>query len=136
MIHLDTNAVIAVLGRRPPEVRARLDAALAAGSPIGLSTIVYHELMYGAAHSQRQRKNEAGIALLISSCQLVVLPFEEADAREAAEIRAHLRREATPIGPYDLLIAAQARRAGAVLVTANGREFARVPGLVVADWAV
>jgi tRNA(fMet)-specific endonuclease VapC len=136
VIHLDTNAVIAVLGKRPPAVRARMDAALAAGSPIGLSAIVYHELMYGAAHSRRQRENEEGIALLISSCRLAVLPFDEADARAAAEIRAHLRREATPIGPYDLLIAAQARRAGATLVTANGREFVRVPGLVVTDWAV
>jgi tRNA(fMet)-specific endonuclease VapC len=135
VIHLDTNAVIAVLGNRPPSVRARLDAAQAAGSPIGLSMIVYHELMYGAAYSRRQRENEAGIALLISSCRLALLPFDEADAREAAEIRAHLRRLAMPIGRYDLLIAAQARRAGAVLVTASGREFERVPGLSVVDWA-
>ena len=135
MIHLDTNAVIAVLANRPPSVRARLDAALATGAPVGLSTIVYHELMYGAAYSLRQRKNEEGIALLIATSPLILLPFDDADAREAAAIRAHLRRAATPIGPYDLLIAAQARRAGAVLVTANGREFARVPGLVVIDWA-
>lgn len=136
MIHLDTNVVIAVLGNRPASVRARWDETLAAGSPICLSAIVYHELMYGAANRRRQHENEAGIALLISSCRLALLPLSEADAREAAEIRAHLRRQATPIGPYDLLIAAQARRAGAVLVTANGREFTRVPGLVVTDWMV
>jgi tRNA(fMet)-specific endonuclease VapC len=135
VIHLDTNIVIAMLGNRPPSVRARLDEAQAAGSPIGISAIVYHELMYGAAYSRRQRETEAGIDLLISSCRLALLAFDEADAREAAAIRAHLCRAATPIGPYDLLIAAQARRAGAVLVTANGREFGRVPGLIVADWA-
>ena len=67
--------------------------------------------------------------------RLTLLPFEEADAREAADIRAHLRRLATPIGPYDVLIAAQARRAGAPLVTANSREFEPVPGLIVTDWA-
>ena len=45
-----------------------------------------------------------------------------------------LKRSA-PIGPYDLLIAAQARRRGAALVTLNRREFERVPGLMVTDWA-
>lgn len=135
MIHLDTNTVIAMVANRPPLVRERWNAAQAAGSPISISAIVYHEMMYGAAYSRRQLKNEEGIALLISSSRLALLPFTEADAREAAEIRAHLRRQATPIVPYDLLIAAQARRAGAVLVTANGREFARVPGLIVTDWA-
>ena len=135
MIHLDTNAAIALLNERPVEARAKFDAARAAGTPIALSMIVYHELMYGAAHSEKRHENEEKIALLISSCRLALLPFDEADAREAAAIRAHLRRQGTPIGPYDLLIAAQARRAGAVLVTANGREFARVPGLIVTDWA-
>jgi len=135
VIHLDTNAAIALLNERPLDVRAKFDSARAAGTPIALSTIVYHELMYGAAHSEKRHENEDKIALLISSCRLDLLPFGEADAREAAAIRAHLRRQGTPIGPYDLLIAAQARRAGAVLVTANSREFARVPGLTVTDWA-
>jgi tRNA(fMet)-specific endonuclease VapC len=64
------------------------------------------------------------------------VPFEAGDAIEAADIRAHLKREATPIGPYDVLIATQARRAGTTLITANTREFARVPGLTVLDWAM
>jgi tRNA(fMet)-specific endonuclease VapC len=46
-----------------------------------------------------------------------------------------LARAGTPIGPYDALIAGQARRRGATLVTANQREFARVPGLKTGDWA-
>jgi len=46
-----------------------------------------------------------------------------------------LRRQGTPIGPYDVLIAAQARRAGTMLVTANTGEFARVPGLQILDWS-
>jgi hypothetical protein len=52
----------------------------------------------------------------------------------AGDIRAVLERQGMPIGPYDCLIAAQARCRGATLVTANGREFDRVPGLLVADW--
>ena len=62
-------------------------------------------------------------------------PFESQDAEEAGDIRAALERTGKPIGPYDLLIAAQARRRGATLITANEREFARVPGLKTADWA-
>ncbi|MFI5015211.1 MAG: type II toxin-antitoxin system VapC family toxin [Hyphomicrobiales bacterium] len=135
MIHLDTNVAIALLNDRQPKMRGRFDAARAAGTLLGLSTVVYHELMYGAAHSERRKANEDKIALFIAAGGLKLLPFEEADAREAADIRAHLRRQATPIGPYDVLIAGQARRAGAPLVTANSREFARVPGLIVTDWA-
>jgi tRNA(fMet)-specific endonuclease VapC len=63
------------------------------------------------------------------------LPFEIEDAEEAGDIRAALERAGTPIGPYDILIAAQARRRGAILVTANEHEFARVPGLMVEDWS-
>jgi tRNA(fMet)-specific endonuclease VapC len=136
LIHLDTNVAIALLGDRQPRVRSRFDAARAAGTPLGLSMIVYHELMYGAAHSERRSANEDKIALFITGGGLQLLAFAEADAREAADIRAHLRRQATPIGPYDALIAGQARQAGVALVTANGREFARVPGLIVLDWAV
>ena len=135
MIHLDTNVAIALLNGRQPQVRSRFDAALAAGTRLCLSIIVYHELMYGAANSERRKANEDKIVLFIAGGALSLLDFVDADAREAADIRTHLRRAATPIGPYDVLIAAQARRAGTTLVTANTAEFTRVPGLAVTDWA-
>lgn len=135
MIHLDTNVAIALLNDRQPQVRNRFDRARATGTPLGLSVIVYHELMYGAAASERRKANEDKVALLIAAGGLQLIAFEEADAEEAADIRAHLRRQGTPIGPYDVLIAAQARRAGTALVTANTGEFIRVPGLQVLDWA-
>jgi tRNA(fMet)-specific endonuclease VapC len=135
VIHLDTNVAIALLNERQPKVRARFDAAFATGTPMALSTIVYHELMYGAAASGRRAANENKIDLLLTSGRLSLLSFDVEDAQEAADIRAHLRRTGSPIGPYDLLIAAQARRAGTTLVTANTREFERVPGLLVVDWA-
>jgi len=135
VIHLDTNAAIALLNDRPPAVRTRFDEARAAHTPLALSIVVYHELMYGAAASERRRENEQKIALFVAAGGLDIPPFEQADAKEAADIRAHLRRLGSPIGPYDVLIAGQARRAGATLVTTNGREFERVPGLTVADWA-
>jgi tRNA(fMet)-specific endonuclease VapC len=135
MIHLDTNVVIALLNGRPAQVRTRFDAARGAGVPIGLCSIVYHELMYGAAASARRRDNEEKIVLFLAAGRVTLIDFSERDATEAADIRAHLRRLGTPIGPYDVLIAAQARRAGTTLVTADAGEFARVPGLQVLDWA-
>jgi tRNA(fMet)-specific endonuclease VapC len=135
LIHLDTNVAIALLGEAQSRVLTRFDAARAAGTPFGMSMIVFYELMYGAAASRRRKANEDKIALFLSSGNIALLPFEAADAIEAAEIRAQLRRPGRPIGPYDVLIAAQARRAGATLITANTREFARVPGLLVVDWA-
>ena len=134
MIHLDANVAIALLNDRPRIVRERFDAARGADS-IAMSMIVYHELMFGAAASARRRDNEEKIALFIAGGAIALLPFEEPDARAGADIRAVLRKLGAPIGPYDVLIAAQARRAGATLVTANGREFERVPELIVADWA-
>ncbi|MFC7339310.1 PIN domain-containing protein [Haloferula chungangensis] len=67
---------------------------------------------------------------------LPVLPYGGECARHYGEIRRHLEVSGTPIGAMDLLIAAHARAAGLVMVTHNIREFDRMPGLVVEDWAV
>lgn len=133
MFLLDTNAIIAVLTERVPAIAQRLDAEVVRGSPILLSTIVLHELRYGIAKSVRRTQSEA---LLQSFLELPIeiAAFEAEDADHAGDIRAHLASQGTPIGPYDVLIAAQARSRGAVLISANRREFDRVPGLIVADW--
>jgi len=99
-----------------------------------MSSIVLHELMLGAAASERRKGNEEKIAVLVAS-GIEILPFDVDDAGHAGDNRAHLKRIGTPIGPYDALIAAQARRHCATLVTANRHEFERVPGLDVMDWA-
>jgi tRNA(fMet)-specific endonuclease VapC len=66
---------------------------------------------------------------------LRVLDYDRDDALEAGRVRALLASQGRPIGPYDTLIAGQALRHGLVLVTANTREFERVPGLVCEDWS-
>ncbi|MDX2257997.1 MAG: type II toxin-antitoxin system VapC family toxin, partial [Hyphomicrobiaceae bacterium] len=60
---------------------------------------------------------------------------DENDAKHAGELRAQLAAAGTPIGPYDILIAGQALRHGATLVTATTTEFARVDGLKLEDWS-
>ena len=132
---LDTNAVIAVLRNRPARVRERLRRSVAEDASIIVSTIVLFELWYGVARSGRPEENAERLRVFLSG-NIGVLPFEEGDAAIAGELRATLEANGTIIGPYDLLIAAQALRTGTTLVTANTSEFARVPGLAWEDWSV
>jgi tRNA(fMet)-specific endonuclease VapC len=67
--------------------------------------------------------------------RLEVLPFDDKAAYHFGQIRAALYRSGQPIGPYDMMIAGQARAAGLTLVTNNKKEFERVPGLVLEDWS-
>jgi tRNA(fMet)-specific endonuclease VapC len=133
MICLDTNVAIALLSGEASPVRSRFEEAVALGETIAASSVVLFELWFGAEKSARRDANVRKIATFMGS-PLKVLDFDAGDAEEAGQIRALLRRDGTPIGPYDVLIAAQARRRDAVLVTANTREFARVPGLKLEDW--
>jgi len=134
MICLDTNAVIAVFNDRDSPVRRRIADALGDGGTFALSVVVLFELRYGAAKSARPERNGRRIDDFLSG-PIEVLSFTPEDAEEAGDVRAALERAGTPIGPYDVLVAAQARRHGALLVTANMREFARVPRLRCEDWA-
>jgi tRNA(fMet)-specific endonuclease VapC len=125
---LDTNAVIALLN----ETKSRTARRARRHKPgdVGISAIVLHELYYGAFKSQRTVRNVA----VVDTLQFSVVEFDEDDARQAGELRALLASRGTPIGPYDVLIAGQARARKLTLVTRNTAEFARVPGLRLEDW--
>jgi tRNA(fMet)-specific endonuclease VapC len=130
---LDINAAIALIKNEPAGARKRLRRAAARGALIALSAVALFELWYGVARSGRRRENAERLGVFLSG-GIGVAPFEEEDAAVAGDLRAALESAGTPIGPYDLLIAAQALRSGATLVTANVSEFARVPGLAWRDW--
>lgn len=133
MILLDTNVVVALMNDRSRAVRAEFDKRSAAGEELGLSSIVVFELQFGVARSERKQENVAMLSRFLTRLNGVV-DFDAEDAAVAGSVRAALAAAATPIGPYDLLIGAQALRRGAMLVTANTREFARIQGLKVEDW--
>ncbi len=135
MICLDTNAVIAVLNARELRVRARLEQSLTAGTTVGIPTVVLYELWYGVRKSARPQANASALAAFLA-LDVIQWSFEPEDTEQAGDIRASLERTGKMIGPYDVLVAAQARRRGAVLITANAREFTRVPGLKTEDWAL
>jgi tRNA(fMet)-specific endonuclease VapC len=125
---LDTNAVIAIL--KAPQGAVSQHLRRHNPQDIAVSSLVMHELFYGAFHSRQVQKNLA----IVDSLQFEALDLDQEDARHAGEIRAQLAQQGTPIGAYDVLIAGQARARDLILVTRNVREFKRVPDLAIEDW--
>ena len=105
--HLDTNVVIAVLRNKPAIVRERFRGVVSDGGLIIVSSVVLFELWYGVMCSGRQQENTERLRVFLSGVTSV-LPFEQGDASIAGNLRSTLELVGTPIGPYDLLIAAQA----------------------------
>jgi tRNA(fMet)-specific endonuclease VapC len=132
---LDTNACIALINGTPKEVRRRFQRAVARKSTILLSSLVAFELWYGVAKSQRKESNTQRLEAFFGGPLEWVL-FDDEDARAAGAVRAELEAVGQPIGAYDVLLAGQARRRAATLVTSNVREFGRVSGVKWEDWAV
>jgi tRNA(fMet)-specific endonuclease VapC len=131
---LDTSACIALINGSPPGVRLRLERALKDGASVAVSAVVAFELWYGAAKSARRQANRQRLETFFAG-PLELVPFDDEDARAAGEVRAAPETAGTPIGAYDLLIAGQALRYDATLVTANTAEFSRVGELRWEDWA-
>ncbi len=131
---LDTNACIALINGKPELVRTRFERTLTNNAIVLLSSVVVFELWYGVAKSRHKDLNARRVETFCSG-PLEWTPFDHEDAREAGTVRAELEARGKPIGAYDVLLAGQARRLGATLVTSNVREFERVPGLRWEDWA-
>jgi tRNA(fMet)-specific endonuclease VapC len=124
---LDTNVVIGLFGGKA-SIAERI--VRVGHEELCISAIVAHELYFGALHSRRVEANLRQVEAL----PLGILPLTVSDMRAAAELRESLARRATPIGPYDVLIAGQAVARDLTLVTHNLPEFSRVDGLRVEDW--
>ncbi|MBU3736270.1 MAG: type II toxin-antitoxin system VapC family toxin [Methylobacterium sp.] len=129
MILLDTNICIYIINHRPPEVLARFHQFRL--GDLGVSSVVAAELAYGVAKSGSAR-NRAALEMFLSP--LEILPFDEKAVWAYGDLRAHLERRGVSIGSLDTMIAAHAIALDATLVTNNGREFSRVPGLRLDNW--
>ncbi len=128
---LDSDICIELIRGRGRTIASRLRQQTVLRD-VGLSSIALAELETGVQKSDWPIENRAR---LIQFCTpLVVVPFDEEASRIYGEIRAHLERLGTVIGPLDMLIAAHALSLGATLVTNNVREFARVPNLRIGNW--
>jgi len=131
---LDTNACIALINGKPALVRARFQKVTAASAKVFVSSVVAFELWYGVSKSSSEEFNTKRLRIFFAG-PIIVLPFEEEDAKIAGFVRAELEVSGKPIGAYDLLIAGQALQRQLTVVTANVSEFSRVRGLAWQDWA-
>ena len=129
-------------GRSFEALRLDEQVALGVGVPVVrlrdftfvLSSIVAFELWCGVGKSQRKASNTQRLEAFLAG-PLEWTLFDEDDARAAGTVRADLEAVGKPVGAYDVLLAGQARRRGATLVTSNTKGFARVQGLKWEDWA-
>jgi tRNA(fMet)-specific endonuclease VapC len=127
---LDTNVWVAFLRNLNSPVVPRLRARQP--EDVCVCSVVVAELYYGCLRSGNPASNRGKVDALMRPYRS--LPFDDAAADQYAEVRRHLESLGTPIGPYDLQVAAIALANGCTLVTHNTEEFSRIPGLLLEDW--
>ena len=130
-VMLDTNICIYIIKQKPRAVLERF-AAFPVGD-LGISVITLAELEYGASKSSEPDRNREALEQFVSPLEIAV--FDRLATSIYGKIRALLEKRGRPIGSMDLLIAAHALSLNVRLVTNNMREFKRVPGLRVENWA-
>lgn len=127
---LDTNICIYIIKAQPAHVKTVFRQQRY--GDVGVSSMTVAELAYGVQKSQRQAQNQLALEQFLAP--LTIVDFDYNAAVVYGQVRATLEQAGTPIGSFDLLIAAHALALGVTLVTNNEREFGRVPRLVVENW--
>jgi tRNA(fMet)-specific endonuclease VapC len=128
---LDTNICIYFIKGKPQGVMQKLKENMQGG--LCISAITLAELEHGVALSGHPEKNAIALSQFLSI--LEVLPFDDKAAAEYGDIHADLQRKGAVIGVMDMLIAGHARAEGMIVVTNNVREFERVEGITIENWA-
>lgn len=131
MIYLLDTCTVSDLVKGYPQVLARFRTI--PPTDFSVSSITRMEVEYGLQLNP-QRGAKIGPVMEALFSRITILPFSNVEAKSAGAIRAALRKQGTPIGAYDVLIAATALVHGLTLVTSNTGEFRRVSGLNVEDW--
>ena len=129
---LDTDICIYIVKRKPLRVLKRLE--LMQPDQLSMSAITFAELMNGAKKSQRVEANVSRLNALGEI--LEICSFDQQAAVAYGDVRSSFEKRGEVIGAHDLLIAAHALSLDRILVTNNEREFKRVEGLKVDNWAV
>ena len=128
---LDTNICIYAIKHKHERVLLRLQEH--DPSEICISSVTYAELVHGVEKSQAIERNRVSLTLLLANIE--IMNFDSLAAESYGKIRADLERAGKPIGPLDMMIAGHAKALGYVVVTNNTKEFGRVEGLKLENWA-
>ncbi len=132
MYLLDTNTCIFIKNKKPITVLKKLEQVIRKREELYLSSISVAELQYGVYNSQSIERNR--IALVEFLAPFEILDFNDMDAEVFGKIRSVLKKQGKIVGPYDMLIAAQALSRELILVTNNIDEFRRIQSLKIEDW--
>lgn len=132
MYLLDTNICIYAMKNIYPNLTNKLFSH--DPSELFISSITVFELEYGAAKSRWGERTRQKLAMFLAPFH--ILPFDSGDAVIAGRLRAYLMQQGSPIGPYDIQIAAQGVRKNLTVVTHNTGEFSRVPDIRLEDWTI
>lgn len=130
MYLLDTNTCIYFMKNSFPALTEKLFKT--DPSKLYISAVTVFELEYGAEKSKWGDRTRQKLAMFLAP--FTIIPFTADDAAIAGRIRGQLEKQGTPIGPYNVQIAAQAVSRGLTVLTHNTAEFRRVPGLKLEDW--
>ncbi|MCR4304056.1 MAG: type II toxin-antitoxin system VapC family toxin [Gallionella sp.] len=134
MIYLiDTDTLIYLIKNRPDSVAARVNA-LPPDDRLCMSFVTYAELLKGAERSSRKAEVLRRLESLTRQVPVVFDTSHALCGHYAAQFT-RLKKAGTPIGANDLWIACHALALDATLVTNNIREFERVTGLRLENWA-
>ena len=128
---LDTNICIYAIKHKPEKVFQELQKH--DPSEICVSSVTYAELVHGVEKSAAVEKNKLALSIMLAKIE--ILDFNVDAANCYGKIRADLEKRGTPIGPFDMMIAGHAQSLGYTVVTNNVKEFARVEGLKIENWA-
>ena len=128
---LDTHICIYIIRKKPVKILKKLRSFDI--SDIVISAITHSELAYGVSKSSHRKKNQEALTQFLSPLEIV--PYDDKAAAVYGQIRNHLEKKGAIVGAMDMLIGAHAQSIPVTLVTKNLREFKRIPGLRVENWA-
>lgn len=131
MVCVDTSFLIALL-RRDPDAEEKLESHLEEGEAISTTPICACELFAGAYKSVKRESETKKVREFLSRMEL--LEFSAQACERFGRVKGELESRGTPVGDFDIMIAAIALVHNQKVLTRDVEHFQKIPGLVVETW--